>query len=520
MQMMLERTTLLLFMVVMTLGISYGMHTYSLTTFVKTDIGAAYDEIAAVGIAKFLPYVLVPFFIGILLNRIRSGYIIIVGVALHAIPLFMISMAETIAEIILYQFAIGAAHAFIWPPVNSVFSTNSETRIKNIARASMFFLIGLTLGPLMGMGIMDATDENYRLLFQLSAVVMASSSILVMLLHARLPSVKLAPMDPKSFGKILHFPVVVALVFFTTAVSGILFVIYPAFLVDNGISASAILFLYFVYGGVRVAVTWLVNFLHRWMMPILTMCIVMTTGGLAISLFSSSFVQFAVAMCMMGFAIMAYPICLEIILSRTKRSIANKMVGAYASLVGFGWFVGPAIAGYTAHWFGPDAPYLLFCIVGVGMSIAAVTLRKALAVVEARHEATKDVNQLLKNHFNVMLLSIGLMDRALAKAKTYEDVSPKIRAQYDQLDHTIEETNKDLSVAVELMDETSIEEMRSVIHKIEHTDPAAGAGKGYPDYDEVRENIAGCVEHLNEAMNVDVVSDVRNWLHAHALKKR
>ena len=507
-------------MIVMTLGISYGMHTYALTTFVKTDIGAAYDDIAVVGISKFLPIVMIPLFIGILLNRIKSGYIIIAGVALHAIPLFMISVAETIAEIILYQFAIGAAHAFIWPPVNSVFSTNSETRMKNIARATMFFLLGWMIGPLVGMGIMDATDENYRLLFQLSAAVMASSTILVVLLHAGLPRVKLAPIDPKSFGKILHFPVVVALVLFTTAVSGIFFVIYPAFLADNGISASAMLFLYFIFGGVRVAITWLVNFLHRWMMPILTVCIVMTTVGLAISLFATSFVQFVVVMCMVGLGIVAYPICLEIILSRTKRSIANKMVGAYASLVGLGWFVGPAIAGYTAHWFGPDAPYLLFCIVGVGMSIAAVTLRKALAVVEARHEATKNVNQLLKNHFNVMLLSIGLMDRALAKTKTYEDIASKIRAQYDQLDRTIEEMNKDLSVAVELMDAEPMEEIRRVIHKIEHTDPAAGAGKGYPAYDDIKESIASCVEYLNEAMNVDVVSDVRNWLHAHSLKKR
>ena len=516
----MERTTLLLFMIALTLGISYGMHTYALTTFVKTDIGAAYDGIATVGIAKFLPYVLIPLFIGILLNRIKSGYIIVAGVALHAIPLFMISMADSIAEIIVYQFVLGASHAFIWPPINSVFSTNSETRIKNIARASVFFLLGLMIGPLMGMGIMEATDENYRLLFQLSATVMASSIILVLPLHSRLPSVKLAPTDPKAFVKILHFPVVVALVFFTTAVSGILFVIYPAFLVDNGISASSMLFLFFIYGAARVAVTWLVNFLHRWMMPILTMCIVMTTGGLATSLIATSFVQFAVAMFMIAFSIMAYPICLEIILSRTKRSIANKMIGAYASLVGFGWFVGPAIAGYTAHWFGPNAPYLVFCIVGVGMSIAAVTLHRALTIVEARHETTKNVNQSLKNHFNVMLLSIGLMDRALVRAKTYEDIPSKIKTQYDRLDRTIEDANKDLSVAIDLMDAEPIEEMRSVIYKIEHTDPATGVGKGYPAYDEVKEDMAGCVEHLNEAMNVDVVSDVRNWLRARSLKKQ
>ena len=69
-------------------------------------------------------------------------------------------------------------------------------------------------------------------------------------------------------------------------------------------------------------------------------------------------------------------------------------------------------------------------------------------------------------------------------------------------------------------DEASVEEMRDVIHKIEHTDPTTGVGKGYPAYDEVKENMASCVKHLNEAMDVDVVSDVRNWLHTRSLKKR
>ena len=504
----------------MLLGTSYGMHTYALTTFLKTDVGATYDELATVGIAKFLPYIVFPFFIGVLLSRIKSWYIIIMGVALHAVPLFMISMAESIAEIILYQFVIGASHAFIWPPVNSVFSNDYKTRIKNIARASMFFLLGLMIGPLTGMFILDATDENYRLLFQASAMVMVSSTAMVLLLHTRLPTVKTASIDPKAFGKILHFPVILALVFFTTAISGTLFVIYPSFLIDNSISATSILFLYFIYGAVRVATTWLVNFVHRWMTAVLTMCVGMTTGGLALSLFGTSFIHFAVAMCMMGFAIMAYPICLEVILARTKRSIANKMIGAYASLIGLGWFMGPAIAGYTAHWYGPAAPYLLFCIVGVGMTVAAATLHKALAAVETRHKTTNTINQLLKNHFNVMLLTIGLMDLALSKAKTYEDVSLQIRTQYGQLDRIIKDTNKDLVLVAEILDTTPVEEIRGVIYKIEHTDPKTGVGKGYPAYTEIKEKMATCTEYLNDAMDVDVVSEVRNWLHAHSLRKR
>ena len=412
-----KRIAIFLFVIVLTLGISYGMHANTISIFAKSDVSATYDDLASIGLAKFVPYVLIPFFIGIILNRTNNAYIIAVGVAMHAIPLFLVSTAETIAEIILYQFAVGAAHAFIWPPVNSIFSTQPKTRVKNIAHAVMFFLVGLMLGPLAGMAILETTGDDYRLLFQISAVVMASSMILAVILRTRLPAVKSAPLDLKSFGTIMHFPVVIALVLFTTAVSGMLIVIYPAFLTDHGIEASAILFLYFVYGVGRVGSMLLVNYLHKWLAPILTLCIALSTIGLAVSLFGTSFVHFAVALVLLSFGILAYPICLDVILARTRRNIANKMVGVYASLVGLGWFLGPAIAGFTAHRFGEDAPYWIFLVVGVVLTGAAATLHKALAAVESRYKQAVDANQSLRHDFNIILMNAGLMNMALAKAK-------------------------------------------------------------------------------------------------------
>lgn len=511
----MSRVPLFLFIIIFTLGLSYGIHTQSFIIFAKLDVGATYDELATLGVVRFLPYILLPLLIGIVVNRTNNAYIIFVGVAMHAIPLFMASTAETILELIVYKFAIGAAHAFIYPPIHYIFNSDHKMRLKHISGMLMFFLLGLMVGPLIGTIIIDATTDNYRLLFQISAGVMSSSMIVAMLLRTQIPKTKSVPIDPASFKKILHFPAVIALVFFSTAVSAIIYVIYPGFLSDHGISASTILFLYFIYGACRVGVSLIAGHLYKWMSPILTASIALVTGGLAISLFGTDVVHFTISMCMMAFGIVAIPICLEVLLSRVKRSVADKMIGAYSSLGGSGWFAGPAIAGYVAHWYGPEAPYMLFSIIGIGMIGVAITIHKSLAIVETRHKKAVFANHELKNHFNIILLNIGLMNRALTKAKTYESIPYKIRHNYDTLNDVLTRTNTTLDGATDLMDSSLISDIRTLIDKIKSADPSIGVGKGYPDYDQINEKIDQCVSRLDDEAEVDIMLNVRSWIAAH-----
>ena len=509
------RIAIMLFVIILTLGISYGMHVHTLSIFAKTDLNATYDDIAAIGIAKFLPYVLVPLFIGVLLSKMNNGYILAAGILMHAIPLFLVSTSATILEIVLYQFAIGAAHAFMVPPINAIFSTEPKTRVKHIARSVVFFLVGLMVGPLMGMGILEATGENYRLLFQIAAAVMTSSMVLAILLRTRLPDVNQAPADIKSFGMIFHFPVVVAMVLFTTMVSGVLFVVYPVFLTDHGMDAAAVSLLYFIHGACKVGSMMFVNNVHRWLTPFLTVCVGLTAAGLVVSLFGTSVVHFAVAIAMMSFSVTAYPICLEVILARTRRNIANKMVGAFASLVGIGWFLGPAIAGYVAHRFGEDAPYWIFLAMGICMTVAAATMHKTLVMVEARYKQSVEANQLLRHDFNTILMSAGLMNKVLAKAETYDAVPSALKKQYGNLDRIFVKIEETLSKTDNMADPALADDIRSLVSKIKSVDLAAGVGHGYPDYDKVKEDINECVHRLDEAVTVDIMLDMRHWMSDH-----
>ena len=78
-----------------------------------------------------------------------------------------------------------------------------------------------------------------------------------------------------------------------------------------------------------------------------------------------------------GFSIF-FPLTLEIILTKTRRVISGTMIGAYETTFGIGWASGPITAGLISQFFGNDAPYLVFFIIGIGVAILSISKRKLL----------------------------------------------------------------------------------------------------------------------------------------------
>ena len=69
-----------------------------------------------------------------------------------------------------------------------------------------------------------------------------------------------------------------------------------------------------------------------------------------------------------GFSIF-FPLTLEIILSKTRKGISGKIIGAYETVFGMGWAIGPTIGGPITQSFGDDMPYLVFCVIGIGVTL-------------------------------------------------------------------------------------------------------------------------------------------------------
>ncbi|PIW36265.1 MAG: MFS transporter, partial [Nitrosopumilales archaeon CG15_BIG_FIL_POST_REV_8_21_14_020_33_23] len=78
-----------------------------------------------------------------------------------------------------------------------------------------------------------------------------------------------------------------------------------------------------------------------------------------------------------GFSIF-FPLTLEIILSKTSKKISGKIIGAYETVFGIGWAIGPTLGGPIAQSFGNQSPYLVFCVIGIAVTVLALKYRKKL----------------------------------------------------------------------------------------------------------------------------------------------
>jgi MFS family permease len=363
------------------IGISYGLHGPILPVFAKNVIGATYSELGLIGLTNFIPYMFIPLFVGILLDRVNNGYLLAVGAAINSASIYLLSIAQSVPEIMGFRIMTGVAHAFFWPPCESIISNESseKNRVKNISMFTMFFVSGFMIGPLLGSVLLEGVDITYRILFQIAAFILAAAIITSLLASRKSVKKHHEKFSFSSIKEMKRFPEVIVLLVFCTSSFGIILTIYPAFLNDNGMSASDILLLYFVFGVSRVVSLALAGKLARKTSQTLIAGTTAVSIGLAISVVADSIFTFGIALALMGFGFsIFFPLTLEIILSKTRKGISGKIIGAYETVFGMGWAIGPTIGGPITQSFGNESPYLVFCIIGIGVTLFAINFRKKL----------------------------------------------------------------------------------------------------------------------------------------------
>ncbi|MDH3361414.1 MAG: MFS transporter [Nitrosopumilus sp.] len=363
------------------IGISYGLHGPILPVFAKNVIGATYSDLGLIGLSNFIPYMFIPLFVGILLDRVNNGYLLSLGAALNSASIYLISIAQSVPEIMGFRIMTGVAHAFFWPPCESIISNESseKNRVKNISWFTMFFVIGFMVGPLLGTVFLEGLDITYRILFQIAAFVLAAAIITSLLASRKSVKNHHERFSFSSIKEMKRFPEVIILLVFCTSSFGIILTIYPAFLNDNGMNATDILLLYFAFGVSRVISLALTGKLARKTSHTLIAATVAISVGLAISIIADSIIVFGIALVLMGFGFsIFFPLTLEIILTKTRKEISGKIIGAYETVFGMGWVIGPTIGGPITQLFGNEVLYLLFCTIGIGVAIFAIISRKKL----------------------------------------------------------------------------------------------------------------------------------------------
>ncbi len=377
----MNRKLALVYITGLLIGISYGLHGPLLPLFAKNVIGASYAELGIIGFANFIPYIFFPLFVGIFLNRFNNGHLLSIGVIINSASVYLLSIAQSVPEIMSFRVITGVAHAFFWPPCEAIISNVSKgkTRVRNIATFTGFFTTGFMIGPLFGSILLENFDATYRIIFEIAAYVLAASLVSSLILSKNRPKTKHEKFSFSSLKEIAKFPHVIMLLIYCTASFGIILSIYPAFLNDRAMTIVDVEILFFVFGISRILTLAVAGKLAKHTSLTLIIAVFSISIGLGISFFVETIIEFAIALILLGvgFSIF-FPLTLEIILSKTRRAISGTMIGAYETTFGIGWASGPITAGLISQFFGNDAPYLVFFIIGIGVAILSISKRKLL----------------------------------------------------------------------------------------------------------------------------------------------
>jgi MFS family permease len=374
---------LLVYLTSLIVGLSYGMHNPIVPVFSKEIIGASYFELGIIGLSNFLPYMFIPLFVGILLDKFNNGLLLSAGIALNTASVYLLSVSQSVPEIAVFRALTGIAHAFFWPPCERIISQveEPERRVKSIAKFMGFFVGGLMTGPLIGTFLLENFDVTYRILFQYSTYAIAVAIITGLLLSKYGKTTQHSTISFGSIKQITKFPVIVLMLIFCSTAFGTFLTIYPAFMNDRGISESNIELLFFIFGISRLVTLAFIGPLEKRTFHSLVATIVSIAGGMLAVFYSNTFEMFAMAMLIMGFGFTIYfPLTFEIIMRNVQKKFSGGLIGAYEATFGIGWAAGPLFAGIVSQVFGKDSPYLGFFVIGMVVTCIIVLKRNKLQI--------------------------------------------------------------------------------------------------------------------------------------------
>jgi MFS family permease len=361
-------------------GVSYGMHSPIVPVFAREQLAAEYSQVGLIGTVNYLPFMFAPFFVGILLDRLNKSYILLSGILLNVFSIFLLSIVQSILEIMLYRALTGVAHALFWTSCEVLVSINSTTdrRVRNISVFIGAWILGFMVGPIIGKQILNVFD--YYALFQLAAVIMAVGIVPSVLLRSygwppvqkdlevRANSVKLAK-------EMATHPTLAGVILYYAMTFGVVLAVYPAYMSDASLTNQDIELMFFVFGVSRfVTLLLLVTRISKYGEPALALAVLITAIGMIISFSSRSLLSFSLSIALFGLSTsIFYPVSFRLVTMNTPSGHLGSKLGVYNTLFGAGWTAGPIAAGFASDAFGSGSPYLAFFILG-SMFVAAITI--------------------------------------------------------------------------------------------------------------------------------------------------
>jgi MFS family permease len=332
-------------------GVSYGMHSPIVPVFAREQLAARlftsgsnrYSELSSLYVRSF--------FVGILLDRLNKSYVLLSGILLNVFSIFLLSIVQSILEIMLYRALTGVAHALFWPSCEVLISINSsmDKRVRNISVFIAAWILGFMVGPIIGKLALNVFD--YYTLFQLAAIIMAVGIVPSILLRsygwpAVQKDLEVQANSVELAREMTTHPTLAGVILYYAMTFGVVLAVYPAYMSDASLTNQDVELMFFVFGMSRfVTLLLLVTRISKYGVPALTLAVLTTVAGMIISFLSRSILSFAASIALFGLSTsIFYPVSFRLVTMNTPSGHLGSKLGVYNTLFGAGWMAGPIAA--------------------------------------------------------------------------------------------------------------------------------------------------------------------------------
>ncbi len=345
-------------------------------------LGASLLLIGLIGSAGGLIYSFIPLISGRLSDRARrhflSGALFLCGAS--SLLYFFVEKPDLFVFIKVLEWV---AVASFWPPMEALIADSSKERLgDSLKMFNLSWGFATIVGPILGGCLISAFSA--RAPFLLTSFVAFSFGLIILI------AVSEPPRQPSAHGSEpsavpddggRHWPIlaVVLSVFLFSAVGGVNYSLFPSYAVNLGIPPYEVGLIIFV-GSLAQTITFYYASRVESKIGRSRMFLLGALTFIAASLMmlnSNVTLMFMLCFLVFGFGSgIIYATSIYSILGRRSRS-RGTVAGAFESLIGFGYFIGPLIGGIVSQ-YAANAPYTFSLILSLAIFCAHLSLSGSL----------------------------------------------------------------------------------------------------------------------------------------------
>jgi MFS family permease len=345
------------------IGIAY---VYLIPAFAES-LGAGYLELGLIGTVRALPYTFLPVIAGYLGDRLGRRRLYLLSVFAVGSATLLLAATGTIEGILAVQLILGIGLSLFWPISEALVSeiSSAQERVSAIGTYAVAWGVGFLIGPFAG-GIIAQLAGFQSTFFVAGALILITAGLSVTTIREE--QKQHSSPEQASAGPSWHvlsavLPMLIVQVPYAIVLAFIVS-IFPGYAIESGLTPSEVGLLLSGFGFARTMVFSLsgrlgrigerksVGFAFLVMIPVL----------LLIPL-NRSFIGLFVDSCFLGACIgIIYPQTVAIVSKRSPPQNLGFAIGAYETIFGVGFAVGPILVGFVAQVVGPDPALLVLAI--------------------------------------------------------------------------------------------------------------------------------------------------------------